>query len=542
MIFDKSKFEKLTKPRKLKYIQENDFFGFNTKNAVMVLYCIENGLTDVVYAPCGAECKITSTKPSKYCNSYKNRKEETCPLCHNYYKNTMQEKYKESCTKKYGVENPMKNAEIREIYKQNFIDKTGYTNPLCTGTDSRTKRDQTCIVLFGSVSSQKNRTVRDKTIKTSTEKFGTEHPMKNKNISTKAGNNLSLVLNKKKTKRILENLSDGITFIDDEKLKFNQEYEFRCDKCNNIFKHHIWNLGTKKISCPICFPRNNNSSMQENEIRVYIESFGLKTISTKNIIHPYEIDIYIPELKIGFEYNGSYWHSTKFVDKNYHLMKLELAEKCNVHLINIHEVDYQNNKEVILSRIKNVLGFSESTYARSCTIKEVGSKEEKEFLNKNHLQGYVNSKLCYGLYHDDVLMAVMSFGKTRYDKNDDGVYELLRYCSSGTVIGGASRLLKHFEKYNKPKRLISYASRDWTSINNNLYKTLEFEFVKSTKPSYFYEKNNTKFSRYQCTLKKLYKNDPSLLPNLTEDDITIGLYKFNKIYTTGNLKYEKNYK
>ena len=43
-------------------------------------------------------------------------------------------------------------------------------------------------------------------------------------------------------------------------------------------------------------------------------------------------------------------------------------------------------------------------------------------------------------------------------------------------------------------------------------------------------------------LKKLYKNDPSLLPNLTEDDITIGLYKFNKIYTTGNLKYEKNYK
>lgn len=44
--------------------------------------------------------KITSTKPSKYCNSYKNRKEETCPLCHNYYKNTMQEKYKESCTKK----------------------------------------------------------------------------------------------------------------------------------------------------------------------------------------------------------------------------------------------------------------------------------------------------------------------------------------------------------------------------------------------------------------------------------------------------------
>ena len=49
----------------------------------------------------------------------------------------------------------MKSTEIRENYKQNFIEKTGYTNPLCTGTDSRTKRDQTCIVLFGSVSSQK---------------------------------------------------------------------------------------------------------------------------------------------------------------------------------------------------------------------------------------------------------------------------------------------------------------------------------------------------------------------------------------------------
>ena len=30
----------------------------------------------------------------------------------------------------------------------------------------------------------------------------------------------------------------------------------------------------------------------------------------RNIIKPYELDIYIPKKKIAIEYNGIYWHST----------------------------------------------------------------------------------------------------------------------------------------------------------------------------------------------------------------------------------------
>jgi len=50
-----------------------------------------------------------------------------------------------------------------------------------------------------------------------------------------------------------------------------------------------------------------------------------------------EVGIYLPEYKIGIEFNGLYWHSELYKEKNYHLNKTEECEKQGVELIHIFE-------------------------------------------------------------------------------------------------------------------------------------------------------------------------------------------------------------
>ena len=68
-----------------------------------------------------------------------------------------------------------------------------------------------------------------------------------------------------------------------------------------------------------------------------------------------ELDIYLPKLKLAIEFNGLYWHSNKFIDKNYHLNKLNIAENNNIHLIQIFEDEWDNNKDFIKKILKSII-------------------------------------------------------------------------------------------------------------------------------------------------------------------------------------------
>lgn len=93
-------------------------------------------------------------------------------------------------------------------------------------------------------------------------------------------------------------------------------------KCNKSFymkPNHF--LGGER--CPYCM---SNHSKMEDIIKNYIvQEFPQYTVKTtrkrtKNN-KLYEIDIFIEEIGIGFEYNGTYWHSTLQKVKDYHKNK-----------------------------------------------------------------------------------------------------------------------------------------------------------------------------------------------------------------------------
>lgn len=175
-------------------------------------------------------------------------------------------------------------------------------------------------------------------------------------------------------------------------------------------------------------------------------------------------------------------------------------------------MEWKTNKELVKSRIMSVLGKNDRIYARKCNIKQVNASDTNAFLLKNRIQGWCQSKINYGLYSDDVLVALMTFGKPRFNKKAE--YELLRYAiaMNTNVIGGASKLLSHFKKVHIPNSIISYCDLRWNT--GALYEQLGFIKTSISEPNCWYTYRHKTFEsrmRYQkhklSTILKVF--DPS---------------------------------
>lgn len=263
-------------------------------------------------------------------------------------------------------------------------------------------------------------------------------------------------------------------------------------------------------------------SKAELEIEDFVKSLGFEVLSgTRQIITPYEIDIYIPDKKVGIEYHGLYYHSSENgADKprDYHLQKTIMADKRGVRLVQIFQDEWADKSDIVKSRLKQILGCQgESIGARKCSIIEVDNEKREEFFTKNHIQGDVGAQETFGLVFEDKLVACMSFGRRWTVANipDENAVELLRYASIGSVAGGASRLLNEWIKRHPGVSLLSYADRRWS--NGDLYKKLGFSQIGETKPAYWYVINNQRVNPHRFQKSKLVLNETE--KNMTEKEI-----------------------
>lgn len=307
----------------------------------------------------------------------------------------------------------------------------------------------------------------------------------------------------------------------------------------NNFLRYDSNPGCEDCKCVVSKP--------EIELLEYISSIYYGTIirSDRSILNGKELDIYIPEYKLAFEFNGIYWHSHKHKPNNYHLDKTNRCEELGIHLIHIYEDEWINKKEIVKSRIRSKLKKDVNKfYGRNTIIKEIDNIIAKDFLNKNHLQGYTQSSVKLGLYKNDELLSVMTFGKLRVtlgNKSELDNYELLRFATKldTIVIGGANKLFKYFIDNYRPTYILSYADRSWSNIYSNVYLNLNFKLSTTTSPGYYYYSFDngifTKYHRYKYRKSNLISLGYD--SNKTEFEITDDL-KLLRVYNSGNLKFE----
>ena len=327
-----------------------------------------------------------------------------------------------------------------------------------------------------------------------------------------------------------------------EKIKINcsEHGEFKQTPNNHLDGH----------GCPKC---SNIISKAELEIVDWLKEIGINNIQTsnRNILNNKELDIYLPDHKLAIEFNGIYWHSEDYKDDNYHLQKTEECLSKGITLIHIFEDEWLMKKNIVKSRIKNLLKLTKSNktiYARNTFIKEIDSVQARKFLDNNHLQGFVGAKIHLGLFYkhnnNEYLVSYMSFGNLRKNLGqreiNDSHYELLRFCNfiDYRVIGGASKLLKYFEKTYKPERIISYADRRWST--GNLYEQLKFTLSHKSKPNYFYLEGNKRHNRFGYR-KDILISKYNCNPEMTEKEFCRDILGLTRIYDCGNLVYEKKY-
>lgn len=289
----------------------------------------------------------------------------------------------------------------------------------------------------------------------------------------------------------------------------------------------------KNVGCRSCKVQTSGSELELGE---FLNSLGFMVEAGRRDLlqeSRQEVDFYIPSKQVGIEFNGVYFHSEKFKDKNYHLQKLSIAQLSGIKLIQIWEDDWILRTNIVKEHIRQVLGQSTrpKVNGRDLSIQEISVSQAREFLAANHIQGFVPSSIYLGGVVGDELVAVASFRKQGED------FLLTRYATTSQVRGGHSKLIKHFERNYSYKTLITFA--DLTFGCGGLYRSTGWVEDGTLPPDYSYLRNGIRYHKFKYRITK-FKNDPTLKyeEGLTERELA-KLNGLLRVYDAGKIRFIK---
>lgn len=362
----------------------------------------------------------------------------------------VKEKVKTTNLKKYGVEYSFQANEVKDKIKATNLERYGVDNP------SKSDIIKTRIVEsnrknLGVDYPMQSKDVMDKSRVTSFEKYGTEYP------------NQSDIVKSKIDASTLEHYGvNRVCKLDEFKQKVvdtNRE-RYGVDYTCLIYSGKL---------------RGNDSSYNRSFAEL-LDDNGIK-YEREFLLQKYSYDFKVGETLI--EINPTATHNTHFnpygknrIDANYHRDKSKLAKDSGYSVIHVFDWDD-------VDKVVQLLKFRVTAYARKCDVKVVSEIDTNNYLDMYHLQGTCRGqKIRLGLYHDNQLVSLMTFGKSRFNKSCE--YELLRYCSHYNVVGGAEKLFKYFVDNYKPNSIVSYC--DTSKFSGKVYDALGFKYIKTNSP------------------------------------------------------------
>ena len=405
-------------------------------------------------------------------------------------------KAKETFLKKYGVDNPSKSKEIYDKVRKTNLERYGVE---CSAQAEvvKEKIKESNLKKYGVECSFQAEVVKDKIKATSLERYGVDNPSKSDIIKNR-------IVESNRKNLGVDYPMQSRDVLDKSRVTSLQKYGTEYPNQSDIVKQHIRESNMEKygVEHPAQSDMIKRQTIITNRERygvdytcliyqgklvgndsTYNRSFA-KLLDNNSISYEREflLQKYSYDFKVGnvlIEINPTATHNTHFspygkcrIGKTYHKDKSKLAKESGYHVI--HVFDWDDTDKVV-----RLLKSRETVYARKCVVKVVDYRDTNEYLSSNHLQGTCKEQeIRLGLYYNNQLVSLMSFGKSRFNKNYE--YELLRYCASHNVIGGAEKLFKYFVDNYKPKSIVSYC--DTSKFSGKVYDTLGFKYVKTNSP------------------------------------------------------------
>ena len=485
----------------LNKVQELNYTKYNK----LVQYCNEecgkelikqylettNLKRELIAKELGISISTYETLAKKY--NLKRTKEQIAKLKVQNMQTTMQEKY--------GITNAMEKKEFRQAISNTYNNQTKEEKQEKVKRIKKTKLEkygdenyhnieqakQTMQEKYGvQIGYQTEKSVQNR-IKSSMEKYGVDNPFKSNEVHKLARQKMKEKYGVEygyKSKIIRNKINKSI------KEKYGVDNIMHSSKYQRKVKQTMFDK--YKVTSGFLTPNAIKSHKQGTISKINKKcAEELKQITNKQIKLEKPIFKYIYDIQLGenilIDINPTISHNVYIsypyllkvvkdnipVSKEYHLDRLKIAVENGYDLISVFDWDDWE-------KIKYLLQDKETLYARKLEIKEVDKKECNEFLNNYHLQNTCNGQeIRLGLYKNNELIEIMTFGKPRYNKNYE--WELLRLCTKPEykVVGGAEKLFKHFIELVNPKSIISYC--DNSKFSGEVYTRLAF--IQKGKPS-----------------------------------------------------------
>lgn len=186
---------------------------------------------------------------------------------------------------------------------------------------------------------------------------------------------------------------------------------------------------------------------------------------------------------------------------------MALLRQRGINCVMLWEDIWERQNEIVQSRLNAILGISQRIPGRVTKVRKLDKPAANDFLDKNHLQGSVSSRIRYGLFLpkryfrvlnaeyqidtgiEELLVGVATFSHPRTFERDGETYrsyELIRFANlrNTTVVGGFDKLLRAFTEEYKPGDIMTYADLEWS--DGASYRRLGFEEISDRDPVHFW--------------------------------------------------------
>lgn len=420
------------------------------------------------------------------------------------------EKAKETWKQKYGVENVAQLDSVKEKKRQTSLEHYGVEHPWLDDT-VQAKRQATILANHGSTNPMQDPKVVEKAQQTNLERYGTKTPAQNDEIKHKTrahfndtyGVDAAMQVPQFKERYVSTSMRKyGVkyAFLSDEareKARKTNERKYGSKYFVGTSQHAKKTTETVMKRYGVQFV-GELRSLHEKAEQTMLERYGTrygclvspqnqtKVSSINRAFSQFltdngvenELEFALPEksydVRVGdtlVEINPTYTHNSLYshfnpegLPKDYHAERTKYANEHGYKCVHVWDWDDWN-------KVLTLLTPKDTLYARNCDVVQVDADTASEFLECHHLQGSCRGQKVYiGLKHDGCLVAVMTFGSPRYNKNYE--WELLRLCFDPKyrVVGGSERMFRHFVQTEQPESVVSYC--DAAKFSGDVYVRL----------------------------------------------------------------------
>ena len=284
------------------------------------------------------KCKICN-KPTRFVSISIGYKDTCSNKCSAIY---TKDKRIQTCLQKYGVDNPTKSKEVRQKISNTVKSE-----------ECQNKIKATCRLKYGVDYANQAECIKSKKITKTNSKLCHQH-RNDWAAQYEQDNNCTRI------STLIKQYGQGWLSLKLDKIQV-KGYSF-------IKNSDIYLIEQYK----------NNISKPEKELYEFIKSFhNIVTFHNKQIIKPLELDIYLPDLKLAIEYNGTFWHSISSGTKiDYHLNKSIACREKGIRLIHVYEFeDFEKQKQLIKDLILGIDKYPKNDFNKNNLITNIPNPE-----------------------------------------------------------------------------------------------------------------------------------------------------------------------